>query len=377
MPTRDIIVIPARALAAGLALASCLAASGCSDTKAVRTQRVPVTVAKVQTRNMPLSIAATGMVEPIQTADVGSEVGGTIQKLDFHEGDEVVAGQKLFELDPRPFRAALEQAVGQLERDRAQEDAAVLSAERSEKLFQQNLLAQQDWDTARATAQGLVATVKADSAAVNTARLNLEYATIRSPIEGRTGKLNVHVGDYVKSATSDPLVTVNQIHPIYVRFTVPENERPDVQRYRDQRPRVFARPATDDSVEVSGALVFVDNTVDPTTGTLTLKGEFPNSDGKLWPGEFVQVRLVLTTQHNAIVVPAPAINNGQTGTYVYVMNPDSSATTRPVSVERSDDVSAIVASGLKAGETVVTDGQFRISPGARLQVRGGGREARP
>ena len=375
MPIRSRLEPFIRAASTGLCLAVLLA--GCSAKDKMRAPRVPVLVARVQLKSMPLSIAATGMVEPIQIADVGSQVGGTVTRLDFHEGDDVRQGQKLIELDPRPFHAALDEAIGQLERDRAQERAARLSADRAAKLFEQNLMAQQDWDTAKATADGLSAVVEADSAAVNSARLNLEYATIRAPIEGRTGKLNVHVGDYVKSATSDPLVTVNQVRPIYVRFTVSQNDRPSVQRYQSQGPRVFVRPTSQDSVEVAGRLVFVDNTVDPTSGTLTLKGEFPNGDGRLWPGEFVQVRLVLTTQRNAIVVPAPAVNNGQQGTYVYVMNPDSTASPRPVAVERSDDVTAILASGVKAGETVVTDGQFRISPGARLMVRNPQSQARP
>ncbi len=354
---------------ATLALAAGMLLAGCSKHAAVRSNRVPVTVARAERRNMPLAIVATGTVEPVQTADVGSQVGGVVLRIDFREGDEVRAGQALFELDPRPFRSALGQAQGQFARDRATATAARLAADRAAKLFPQNLISQQEWDGATATADASAAAVQADSALVNNARLNLEYATIRSPISGRAGRFMVHVGDYVKAATSEPLVTVNQMRPINVRFTVSESDRPGVERYRNANPRVLVHPATGDSVEIAGRLAFVDNSVDPATGTLTLKGEFPNADGRLWPGEFVEVRLVLEVQKDALVVPFPAISNGQQGTYVYVVNADSSATMRPVTVLRTDDVTAVLASGLEPGETVVTDGQFRISPGAKLVIR--------
>ncbi len=366
----SILPLPYRATAAlVLAGALILPAAGCAKKAPPRSNRVPVTVARVEKRSMPYAILASGTVEPIQTASVGSQVGGVVTRILFHEGQDVRAGAPLIALDSRPFQASLAQANAALARDRAQATTARLDAERAEKLFQQNLLAQADWDAKRAAWEALRATVQADSALVDQARLSLDYATIRAPISGRTGVLNVHVGDYVKSATSDPLVTVNQVRPIYVRFTVSEDDRPAVQRVRDQRPTVLVRPSEDDSVEIAGKLVFVDNAVDPATGTLTLKAEFPNADGRLWPGEFVEVRLVLQVQHDAIVVPAPAVNNGQQGTYVYVMNPDSSATSKPVQVLRSDDALAVIASGLEPGEIVVTDGQFRISPGAHLVVR--------
>jgi multidrug efflux system membrane fusion protein len=351
--------------------------AGCGKKEAPRSARVPVTVAKAERRSMPYAILASGTVEPIQTASVGSQVGGVVTRIAFREGDDVAAGQALLELDPRPFRATLAQTLGVLTRDRAQWQTAQLGADRAASLFRQNLLSQSDWDAARSTADALRGTVEADSAAATGARLNLEYATIRSPIAGKTGKLNVHVGDYVKAASSEPLVTVNQVRPIWVQFTVAEDDRPAVQRYQASNPRVMVRPQGDDSLEVAGRLVFVDNAVDPANGTLILKAEFPNRDGRLWPGEYVEVRLVLAMQKDALVVPSPAVSNGQQGTYVYVMNADSSATVRPVTVERSDDVTAVISSGLAPGEIVVTDGQFRISPGARLVVRDAKPRARP
>ena len=367
-----------RPLAAFLSLSSsvCLVAlllTGCGKKDAPRGARVPVTVSKVERRSMPYLIMASGTVEPIQTANVGSQVGGVVTRIAFREGDDVSAGQALIELDPRPFRAALAQAQGVLARDRAQAQAAQVDADRAATLFRQDLMSQADRDARLSAAAALQGTVQADSGAATRARLDLEYATIRSPISGRTGKLNVHVGDYVKAATTEPLVTVNQVRPIWVQFTVAENDRPAVQRYQSSHPRVLARPQGIDSLEVAGRLVFVDNAVDPTNGTLILKAEFPNGNGLLWPGEYVEVRLVLSMQKDALVVPSPAISNGQQGTYVYVLNADSSASVRPVTVERSDDVTAVISKGLEPGETVVTDGQFRISPGARLVVR----DARP
>ena len=354
-----------------------LSLPGCGGGQKRPSPRVAVTVAKVEQRDVPVEIGATGTVEPIETAAVGSQVGGVVTRLAFSEGDEVRQGQLLILLDPRPFRAALDQARANLMRDVAQARSARLDAERADQLFRQSLISAAEHDRAVATADALEGTVRADSAAVATARLNHEYASIRSPIAGRTGSLNVHVGDLVKAATSEPLVTVNRLRPIRVRFTVSQSELPRVQRYRAANPKVIVQAAGDDSLAYVGRLTFVDNAVDAATGTLLLKGEFPNEERRLWPGEFVQVRLVLTTLRNATVVPATAIATGQQGTYVFVLNPDSTASSRPVAVDRSDDVTAVVSSGLKAGETVVTDGQFRLSPGARVLVRGAGTGGKP
>ena len=368
---------------AGALLATCAVAlwlavlPGCGAKQAQRQPRVAVTVARVERRAMPLQIVTTGVIEPVQTADVGSQVGGVVTRIAFREGQDVRAGQTLIELDPRPFRAALEQASGALARDQAQWRSARLDAERADRLVEQHLISASDHDKAVAAAEALRAAVQADSGTVANARLNLEFSGIRAPISGRTGSLNVHVGDLVKSGTSDPLVTINQVTPIRVRFTVPQDDIPQVQRYRSADPKVFVRPSATDSLEIEGRLAFVDNAVDPATGTLLLKGEFPNRDGALWPGEFTALRLVLTVQKDALVVPAPAVTNGQQGAYVYVLNADSTASPRPIKLARADDVTAVVASGLKPGEIVVTDGQFRISPGARVQVRKAGQDSRP
>lgn len=364
---------------AGLATPILLIAglAGCSPPAKPHAPRVAVTVAKVERRDVTLEIRATGTIEPIQTAAVGSQVGGVITRIAFREGDEVAEGQLLIQLDARPFRAALQQASANLMRDAAQARNARRDADRADQLMRDGAIAAAEHDRALATAEALEGSVRGDSAAMATARLNLEYASIRSPIFGRTGKLNVHVGDLVKAATSDPLVTVNRLRPIRVRFTVPQSDLARIQRYRDAHPRVFVRPTQGDSVEIEGSLAFVDNAVDEANGTLLLKGELANADRKLWPGEFVEVRLVLANQPNATVVPAPAIATGQQGTYVYVLNADSTATARNVVVDRSDDVSAVVSKGVEPGETVITDGQFRIGPGSRVFVREAKRGSQP
>jgi membrane fusion protein, multidrug efflux system len=362
---RAVVVLP-------LALAAALAAfalPGCAAKKAPRNPRVSVTVATVERRDVPVALLASGTVEAVQTARIGSQVGGVVVRIAFREGQEVAAGQALVELDPRPFRAALQQSQAALTRDLAQWRVARADAQRAEELAKQDLVSPAALDDARATAEGLHAAVQADSASVAKARLDLEYATIRAPVAGRTGDLTVHVGDLVKAATSDPLVTVNQVRPILVRFTLTQDDLPLVRRYQDQHPRVIARLTEGDSTAIEGRLVFVDNAVDANNGTLLLKGEFANRDGRLWPGQYVEVRLVLTTQKDALVVPAPAVTTGQQGTYVVVMNADSTASVRPVKVVRADDVIAVLADGVKAGETVITDGQYRIAPGARVVVR--------
>ncbi|TMQ59354.1 MAG: efflux RND transporter periplasmic adaptor subunit [Candidatus Eisenbacteria bacterium] len=357
------------AAAAFLAIATCALLPGCAARQGPRAPRVAVTVATAAQRAMPFALQATGTVEPLQTAAVGSQVGGVITRVAFREGDQVQQGQVLFELDHRSFRAELDQARAALARSREQAEVARLDAERGRALIAQGALSQADWDQKRSTAETAEANLLGDSAAVETARLNLEYASIRAPISGRTGRLMAHEGDYVKSATSDPLITINQQSPVRVRFTVPVSEVPLVQRYRGAGTRVIVTLPAQDTVSREGPLAFVDNAVDPASGTLLLKGELQNRDGLLVPGQFVDVRLVLYTEPKATVVPAPAVATGQAGTFVYVLNPDSTVTARPVQVSRTVDEMAVLAGGLEPGETVVTDGQFRLSPGARVMVR--------
>jgi membrane fusion protein, multidrug efflux system len=361
-------VAPAVPAALALAAAALLVA-GCSGGRRPPAPRVSVAVAVAVEQPVPFELAATGTVEAVEEAKVGSQVGGVVTRLAFQEGDEVAAGQVLVELDARPFQAALDQALGALARDRAQAENARLEAERAEKLLERNLIPQSERDQKRATAAAYAAAMQADSAAAASARLDLHYASVRAPISGRTGQLAVRVGDLVRAATSDPLVVINRTRPVRVRFTVPEGDVPLVQRYRAAGPRVQVRAGDGDSLALAGRLVFVDNAVDQASGTLLLKGELDNRDGRLVPGQLVDVRLVLYVDPRALTVPAPAVARGQQGSYVYVVNADSTAAPRPVEIERLLDETAVVRRGLKPGETVITDGQLRLSPGARVTVR--------
>jgi len=353
-------------------LSALLVLAGCAAAPKPQAQRVPVRVAKAELRAMPFALVATGNVEAIRTASIGSQVGGVITRVAFREGDEVGEGQLLFQLDPRPFQNSLDQAKAALQRDRAQARLATLDLDRAQALLARNVISQSEYDQKRAAADAAIAGVASDSASAGAARLALAYASIRAPIPGRTGRLLVHEGDYVKSQSSDALVTINQTRPVRVAFTVPVSQVPLVQKYLRIKPapRVFVTvPGADSSAAIEGGLVFADNAIDPASGTLLLKGEFPNLDNRLVAGQFVDVRLVLYSQDAALVVPSPAVTGGQQGTFVYVLNADSTVAPRPVTVERAEDEFTVVSAGLKAGETVVTDGQLRLSPGARAIVR--------
>lgn len=336
-------------------------------------QAVPVTVATAAAQPTPFEINANGTVEPIQTVAVLPQVSGTLLDVRFQEGADVTAGQVLFQIDPRPYEAALAQAEATLGRDAAQAASAVENARRYEALAKKDYVAAQQSLDQRATADALLATLRADSAAVRTARLNLEYATIRAPITGRTGRLLVHRGDVVHANATSALVVINQIRPIRVRFAVPERYLPDIQRYRGNTLHVLVRPNGGDAATVNaGVLTFVDNAVDTATGAVLLKAEFPNTDETLWPGEFVSANLVLYVDSSAIIVPSPAVMSGQRGTYVYVIAmQDSTAHLRPVTVARSNDTLAVIASGVARGEVVVTDGQLRLSDKSRVEITKG------
>src|SRR6266516_68871 len=342
---------------------------GCSRKGAGGPSKVPVTVAHAEQRAVPFEIPATGTAEPVQTASVQAQVTGVLTHVTFHEGDDVTAGQVLFEIDPRPFQAALDQAKAILARDQAQAQAAQLDAERYAELVKRDYVTKSDYDAKRAAADALQATLRADSAAVANAALNRDWATIRAPIAGRTGRLLVREGNLVRAQNPDPLVVINQIHPILVRFA-------GIQRYRRNRLPVLVSPAKTDTVLTEGVLSFVDNSVDTTTGTVLLKGEFPNRDNALWPGEFLTVRLQLYVEDSAVVVPSQAVMNGQEGTYLFVVNQDGTARSQPVTVERTAGAYAVIAQGVRAGEEVVTDGQVRLVSGAAVEVKGVAEAAR-
>lgn len=345
-----------------------ITASACGDSRVPPPQIVPVTVARVERSAVPWEIRATGTVEPLQTVSVASQVSGILTEVGFKEGDEVRRGQMLFQIDPRPFQAALAQARAVHAKDQAQLVAAEQDVKRYQSLVEKDYVTPQQFEQMKANAASLRASVEADAAAVENARLNLQYATIRAPIDGRAGALLLRKGNLVRAA-GQTLVVVNQLRPILVRFSVPASNLPDIRKYQSDSLLVHAQPASGNGETAQGTLSFLDNAVDTTTGTIMLKGLFPNKDGELWPGEFVNVALELFVESDAIVAPAPAIVQSQNGTYVFVVRNDT-AQTRDVTVARTVGDIAIIAKGLSPGEMVVTDGQLRLTPGAKVQIKG-------
>jgi multidrug efflux system membrane fusion protein len=296
-------------------------------------------------------------------------VGGILAGVHFKEGQDVEAGQLLFTLDRGPLEADLRQAQANLAKDLAQLENARKDAQRYAELARQGFVAQQQADQARTAAEALAATAQADRAAVQNAQIQLGYATIRSLMAGRTGALQVHVGDLVK-ANDTAMVGINQLRPIDAAFALPERDLPEVRRYQAEGPiAVTALTPQGGQPLARGTVTFIDNRVDPGTGTIQLKATFPNDDGRLWPGEYVNVVVTLATQPDALVVPAPAVQTGQQGTYVFVVKPDQTVESRPVTVARQLGEEAVIAQGLAPGETVVTEGQLRLVPGARVEVR--------
>jgi multidrug efflux system membrane fusion protein len=375
-------------------------------------QRPPVAVAVVVARRAPVpyTVEANGIVTPIQSASVASQVDGIITSVLFQEGQEVTRGQPLFQIDPRPYRNAYEQALATLTRDSATAANAQKQVNRYSKLVEQRYVTKEEGDQLEATSAATDAVVRADRASVANARFNLDNTTIRAPIAGKTGSLLVRVGNLVHANGATPLVTINQVRPIMVRFAVPASQLPLILQYgaRGGLPvtAIAGGAATSPSIGDSatgapvdapaqltpaasirqsgnadpppmmgiaaaptrGTLTFIDNAVDTATGTVTLKATFDNTDGSLWAGQFASTTLRLFVEQNALVVPTQAVVTGQRGTYVYVIDGDT-AKQRPVSVERTAGGIAIVASGLADGARVVTDGQSRLTPGARVLIR--------
>lgn len=332
---------------------------------------VPVTVAKVVQKTMPVTLRAIGHVEAIATVAVKARIGGELQKVWFTEGQTVAKGATLFTVDPRQYDAALRLAEAQLARDRALLDKAEADTKRYEGLVKQDFVTKEQYDQIIATAASLRAGVAADQATVDNARLQLLYCTIASPVEGRTGNLNVKVGNLVKADDTTPLVTINQVRPIFATFSVPAQYLQAVLTKSAGSIRVSAIASGSSAPPAEGTLTFVDNNVDPATSTVLLKATFPNQDESLWPGQFVDVTVVLGEEPNRIVAPSVAILTGQQGQFVYVVKEDDTVDVRPVKVARMDELDAVVSQGLSAGETVVTDGQLRLVAGARIAARTG------
>lgn len=360
------------------ALAAVTLANGCSRGKTnTGSAGVPVLVARVVQTNLPVQIdpPPVGHVTPYSTVTVHSQIQGMIGGIHFREGQEVRQSDLLFTIDPRPAQAALAQARANLARDRAQLQNAKIQFDREQKLFDQKLVSQDDYDTSKAGMDALAGTVQADEAAVTNAQLNLGYTEIRSPIDGATSGLQSYVGNVVK-APDDTLLTINQIHPIYVQFGVLEQYLPEIRR--EMRDKTLQVAVTFENMDVpppQGKLTFIENTVDASTGMIQLKATFPNENNALWPGQFVEVELTLSELTNAVVVPTQAVQTGQTNQFVYVVKPDPTNTAiqvveeRPVTIGINYENETVVEKGLQAGETVVTDGQLRLAPGVNVNIR--------
>jgi multidrug efflux system membrane fusion protein len=420
---------------AALLLAAVATLAGCSGSPSERAdaktspagEAIPVSVSPVITKSVPVQLRANGTVQAIATVTIMSQVDGQIFRIHFTEGQDVKHDDPLFTLDQRPFEAALGQAEGNLARDTAQREQAEaalaqsvaaekqaeanlardtaqlenanVQARRYKELIDDGAVSKEQYDqvrtaavameatiqadqaavtsakaairAAQATTETIRATMKADQAVVQNARVQLGYTDIRSPMEGRTGNLLVHVGSAVKARDSNsPLVVINQIHPIYVSFSVPEQSLADIRRYRAAGSiKVDALIPGQEQSPVHGELSFVNNTVDPSTGTIQLKATFPNGDNRLWPGQFLNVLLTLTTEPNAIVIPSQAIQTGQQGPYVFVVKPDLTVETRTIAPGLALDGETVVLKGLTAGDRVVTEGQIRLVPGALVEVK--------
>jgi len=329
--------------------------------------------------SLPVMLQGVGNVEAYSTVEIRPQVSGPLLTIDFNEGEEVTKGQLLFTIDPRPFELAVKQAEATLAKDSGQSKTAEVQRTRYTQLPKSGLVAQSDFDTVQAQANSLLSTLELDKVAIETAKLQLQYTKIYAPVAGKTGALQVHVGSLVRTTDTSPMVVLNQITPVRVTFSLPAANLPEIRAGQAKGALLTeATPSGDTDTGVStGTLSFIDNAVDPTTGSIKLKATFPNQDRRLWPGEFVQVRLRVSVDPHALVVPAAAIQNGVQGTYVFVVAPNRTVTLRTVKVARTDATSAVVSTGLQAGEEVVTDGQLRLTPGARISVRPSAGGTRP
>jgi len=338
---------------------------------------VPVLVTKAVEKNVPVQVSVIGNVTPCSTVTIRSQITGKLQEVHFKEGQSVQKGELLFTIDPRPLQVALDQAKANLARDAAQLENAKLHFEREKGLLDSKLVSQEEFDNARAAMDVEQGIMQADRAAITNAMLNLDYASIRSPMDGLTGSQLVFVGNIIKSP-DDAMLTINQIHPIYVSFAVPERYLPEIRRELGRKPlKVEASFTGMTGAPPQGALTFVDNSVDMTTGTIQLKATFANENNVLWPGQFVQVVLTLSELPNAIVVPAQAVQTGQNGQYVYVVDQNQTVEERPVTIGVGYNGEIVVQSGLKAGEIVVTDGQLRLAPRLKVSFKSAGPSENP
>lgn len=348
--------------------------AGACDKKTPPPRSTPVVaVAQAHRGPLPYVLNAPGQVEPARTVAVQSQVSGMLTRVAFNEGDEVKQGQVLFEVDPRPFRAELARVTSNLARDSANYAQAKLTVDRYAALAKDGYATKEQIDQINSTAAALAATVEADRASVEAAKLAVEQSTIRAPISGRTGVISLRAGNLVRASAEPALVTINEVRPIMVKFAIPDREFAEMRRRAgvSSALEVMVRPGTasDTVAPIVGRLAFVDNTIDQATGAVTLKARVSNTDGALWPGQFVKLELELSVDSNAVTVPTQAVVTSQTGTFVYVVDGESKAKRTQVKVGRTSGFVTVIDSGLVGGETVITDGQTRLNDGAKVEIR--------
>ena len=331
------------------------------------TPGIPVTAGTVAAQDVPIFLNGIGTVQAYNMVAIKSRVDGQIVKVDFKEGQDIKTGDPLFQVDPRPFQAALEQAQANKQKDEAQLVGAQLDLDRYEKLIGSGWQTRQSYDQQKATVGQLQASIKGDEAQINTAKLNLSYADIRSPIDGRLGARLVDKGNLVHANDNTPLVMITEIKPIFVSFTLPQDNFDDIRESQNKAPLVVYAYSGDGKKQLAeGKLTLIDNAIDQATGTIRLKARFDNDDERLWPGEFVSLRVVLSTRQNVATVPSQTVQDGPDGHYAYVIKPDNTVERRAVEVASIQDGLAVVTKGLAAGERVVVDGQYRLTNGARV-----------
>jgi membrane fusion protein, multidrug efflux system len=330
---------------------------------------IPVTAGTVATQDVPVFLNGIGTVQAYNMVAIKSRVDGQIVKVDFREGQEVKEGEPLFQIDPRPFQAALDQAMAQKEKDEAQLAGAQADLTRYAQLVPSGFQTKQSYDQQKAQVGQLQAAIKADEALIETARLNLGYTDIRAPISGRLGMRLVDIGNIVHGNDATGLVTITQTKPIFVSFTLPQEHLHKIhEKQATGELRVVAYGGDNKTKLAEGKLTVIDNTVDQATGTIHLKATFPNDDERLWPGEFVNARLILSVRKGVPTVPAQTVQDGPNGNYAYVIKEDGTVERRPVDVASVQDGIAVIAKGLSPGENVVIEGQYRLTNGARVKA---------
>jgi multidrug efflux system membrane fusion protein len=329
---------------------------------------VSVRVAKAVEKDVPVEVRAVGKIVASESVAIRAQVSGTLVRAHFREGQAVEKGALLLEIDRRPFEAALAEAQARLAQDRVRFENARDDAARFAGLVEKEFVTRQQYDAARANAAALEAQVAADEAAVERARLNLSYATIRAPISGRTGRLLVHAGNLVAAGAPEPLLTIEQVKPVFAEFAIPERHLAALRARREAPPVVRVTTAAG-GAPVEGTLAFVNNSVDPTTGTILVKARIPNEDETLWPGQIVDASLRIAERANAVVVPSAAVASGQQGDYAYVVTPEKKAQLRQVVVEQAGDAETVIGKGISPGELVVTEGQLKLRPDAPVEVQ--------